>query len=134
MSRASPPNVYRASCYIQHRWEPSPASPIHDTTLTCYASNGCRPLFDVCIDALQHGAPAAPAALELEAISGPCKGSAFTKSGAVLTVGRTKARDIHIKDSAVSERHAELRWQKSKWTLTDVGSSNGTVLNGRKLR
>ncbi|CAK0784000.1 hypothetical protein CVIRNUC_007203 [Coccomyxa viridis] len=82
---------------------------------------------------VKHGAPAAPAALELEAVSGPCKGSAFTKSGTVLTVGRTKAGDIHIKDSAVSERHAELRWQESKWTLTDVGSSNGTVLNGRKL-
>lgn len=42
-------------------------------------------------------------------------------------------RDIHIKDAAVSERHAELRWEGNRWTVTDVGSSNGTVLNGRKL-
>ena len=48
-------------------------------------------------------------------------------------MGRTRARDIHIKDSAVSEKHAELSWEGSRWTVTDVGSSNGTVLNGKKL-
>ena len=90
-------------------------------------------LLDPFVDAMQSGAPAAPAALSLEVVSGPCKGSAFRKSGTVLMVGRTKARDIHIKDSTVSEKHAEIRWQEGRWTLTDAGSSNGTVLNGRRL-
>ena len=74
-----------------------------------------------------------PAVLSLEAVSGPCLGTTFSKRGERLTVGRTRARDLHIKDSAVSEKHAELRWEGRKWTVTDVGSSNGTVLNGRKL-
>lgn len=72
--------------------------------------------------------------LSLEAVSGPCKGTCLSKRGEQLTVGRTRARDLHIKDSAVSEKHAELHWQGRRWTVTDVGSSNGTVLNGRKLR
>ena len=71
--------------------------------------------------------------LSLQAIKGPCEGTTLTKAGKRLTVGRTRVRDIHIKDAAVSERHAELRWEGNRWTVTDVGSSNGTVLNGRKL-
>ena len=74
-----------------------------------------------------------PAVLSLEAVSGPCMGTTLSRRGEGLTVGRTKARDLHIKDSAVSEKHAELHWEGRRWTVTDVGSSNGTVLNGRKL-
>ena len=71
--------------------------------------------------------------LSLEAVSGPCMGTTLSRRGERLTVGRTRARDLHIKDSAVSEKHAELHWEGRRWTVTDVGSSNGTVLNGRKL-
>ncbi len=78
-------------------------------------------------------AQAEPAVLSLEAVSGPCMGTTLSRRGVRLTVGRTKARDLHIKGSAVSEKHAELHWEGRRWTVTDVGSSNGTVLNGRKL-
>lgn len=82
---------------------------------------------------LQRGKPSESAVLSLEAVSGPCLGTTLSKRGERLTVGRTRARDFHIKDSAVSERHAELHWEGRRWTVTDVGSSNGTVLNGRRL-
>ena len=72
-------------------------------------------------------------ALSLEAISGPCEGTVYTKAGDVLTVGRTRASKLHIKDPAVSERHAEVRWETDRWTVTDVGSSNGTTVNGETL-
>lgn len=53
-----------------------------------------------------------------------------------LTVGRTAASDFHIGDDAVSEAHAVLSWvpADAEWTLTDVGSSNGTAVNGRGIR
>ncbi len=82
---------------------------------------------------LQEEGNPEPAVLSLQAIKGPCEGATLTKAGKRLTVGRTRARDIHVKDAAVSEKHAELRWEGTRWTVTDVGSSNGTVLNGRKL-
>ena len=71
--------------------------------------------------------------LSLEAISGPCEGTVYSKAGDVLSVGRTRASKLHIKDAAVSERHAEVRWETDRWTLTDVGSSNGTAVNGQAL-
>ncbi len=47
----------------------------------------------------------------------------------------TKAHhSLHIKDDSVSERHALISWTGSAWQLRDVGSSNGTRVNGRKLR
>ena len=82
---------------------------------------------------LQEEGTSEPAVLSLQAIKGPCEGTTLTKAGKRLTVGRTRVRDIYIKDAAVSEKHAELRWEGNRWTVTDVGSSNGTVLNGRKL-
>ncbi|EIE19954.1 SMAD/FHA domain-containing protein [Coccomyxa subellipsoidea C-169] len=74
-----------------------------------------------------------PAALTLRATAGPCEGTNYSKAGPLLTVGRTRASKLHIKDSAVSEKHAELRWEGGHWNLTDVGSSNGTAVNGKKL-
>lgn len=41
---------------------------------------------------------------------------------------------MHIKgDPAVSERHGAIAWTADGWTLTDVGSSNGTLVNGERL-
>eukprot|EP00884_Botryococcus_braunii_P022166 jgi/Botrbrau1/8633/Bobra.0196s0027.1 len=70
--------------------------------------------------------------LVLQAIAGPCEGDAYRGTGnaTTLTVGRTRASKIHIKDRAISEKHAEISWNGSAWFLRDVGSSNGTKLNG----
>lgn len=71
--------------------------------------------------------------LRLQATAGPCEGTSYSKAGNVLTVGRTRASKVHIKDPAVSEKHAELRWEGGHWTVTDVGSSNGTAINNKSL-
>ncbi len=84
-------------------------------------------------DAVQAAVEELPAALTLSATAGPCEGTSYSKAGPLLTVGRTRASKLHIKDSAVSEKHAELRWEGGHWNLTDVGSSNGTAVNGKKL-
>jgi pSer/pThr/pTyr-binding forkhead associated (FHA) protein len=45
-----------------------------------------------------------------------------------------QASKMHIKgDPAVSERHGVITWTVEGWTLTDVGSSNGTLVNGERL-
>lgn len=79
----------------------------------------------------------APDILELHVIEGPAKGQALPKPArcqTTLTVGRTKASKMHIKgDPAVSERHAVIAWAPDGWTLADVGSSNGTLVNGERL-
>ncbi|XXF78695.1 FHA domain-containing protein [Myxococcaceae bacterium GXIMD 01537] len=53
----------------------------------------------------------------------------------VLTVGRLPSCDLVINDPSVSKEHALLRWhgQAGACTVEDLGSTNGTQLNGQKL-
>lgn len=75
-----------------------------------------------------------PDELKLKVTAGPSTDTEFCKPGMLkLTVGRTRASKIWIKDSAVSEKHAEIFWDGTNWVLQDKGSSNGTLLNGNSL-
>jgi hypothetical protein len=52
--------------------------------------------------------------------------------GAVI--GRSRECDIVLQDSNVSRRHAEIRPTGGDgWTITDLGSTNGVRINGRRL-
>jgi len=50
-----------------------------------------------------------------------------------LTIGRSSACELVLADETVSRRHAELRIHDGCWLLRDVGSSNGTWVNGRRV-
>jgi pSer/pThr/pTyr-binding forkhead associated (FHA) protein len=51
-----------------------------------------------------------------------------------LVVGRSPSADVSIPDGQVSSKHAELSEQDGRWLLTDVASTNGTFLEGRKVQ
>ncbi len=51
----------------------------------------------------------------------------------LLTLGRSRDCDIPIDDPSVSRRHAELHRDSDGFTLVDLGSTNGTQVNGRKI-
>ena len=51
----------------------------------------------------------------------------------VLTIGRSSSCDLVLVDRGISRRHAELRRQAGGAVLTDLGSANGTYVNGRRL-
>src|SRR5438552_6993866 len=48
----------------------------------------------------------------------------------VITVGRAPDNTIHIDDPSASARHAELRAAGKAYQLRDLGSTNGTRVNG----
>jgi Protein of unknown function (DUF3662)/FHA domain len=50
-----------------------------------------------------------------------------------VTLGRSRECDIVVEDANVSRRHAEVRPRGSVWMLSDLGSTNGTRLNGRTI-
>ena len=50
-----------------------------------------------------------------------------------VTLGRSRSSDVMIDDANVSRAHAEIRPHGSTWVLTDLGSTNGTRLNGRRV-
>jgi hypothetical protein len=48
-----------------------------------------------------------------------------------VTIGRLSSNDVVLSDSNVSRRHAELRSERGRWSIVDLGSTNGTVVNGK---
>ena len=53
--------------------------------------------------------------------------------GVRLTVGRAPSCDCVLPEECVSRRHAELRRDGERWFLRDLGSSNGTRVNGMRI-
>ncbi|ARP72968.1 peptide-binding protein [Streptomyces pluripotens] len=50
-----------------------------------------------------------------------------------LRIGRDPANGLRLNHETVSRTHAELSRQGSLWVLTDLGSTNGTTVNGRRV-
>jgi pSer/pThr/pTyr-binding forkhead associated (FHA) protein len=49
------------------------------------------------------------------------------------TIGRAMTNDIPLNDNFLSGEHALLEWDGSSWIVEDLGSTNGSWLNGREL-
>ncbi len=60
-------------------------------------------------------------------------GDRITLSGHTLTVGRSTECDVVIGDTNVSRRHAEIRPTIDGFTLVDLGSTNGSLVNGERI-
>jgi pSer/pThr/pTyr-binding forkhead associated (FHA) protein len=52
---------------------------------------------------------------------------------APVVIGRHHASDFVIGDSTVSRRHAALHRKGYSWIVEDLGSKNGTRVNGRRV-
>ena len=51
-----------------------------------------------------------------------------------FTIGRTKNSDMSMKDMAISKSHAVIRFSKGSFFIEDCGSTNGTRLNGKRVK
>ena len=59
---------------------------------------------------------------------------AYDLASARLLIGRESQNDIAVHDVNASRTHAELRFEpQGVWTITDLGSTNGTLVNGREV-
>ena len=65
-------------------------------------------------------------------LSGPAAGLRREVTGEVI-LGRSPSCDIPLEDSKVSRRHARIAIEEGTARVSDLGSRNGTIVNGEKI-
>jgi len=71
--------------------------------------------------------------LKLTMRQGPRPDQTFELFKDVHTIGREAGNDIIVNDPQVSRHHARLTMQGSAYVLEDLGSTNGSFVNGRRV-
>lgn len=74
-----------------------------------------------------------PGQYQLTMRSGPNPGTVYALDGDQITIGRDSSNEIPVNDAEVSRRHSRLNFQGGKYVLEDMGSTNGTFVNGQRL-
>jgi len=69
----------------------------------------------------------------LEPLVGPSLEAIPLDADGTVTLGRGRTCEGVLPHGTVSRRHAELRFVGSRWTLRDLGSRHGTIVNGTPL-
>jgi pSer/pThr/pTyr-binding forkhead associated (FHA) protein len=66
--------------------------------------------------------------------SGVMKGTRLPIRVPVVNIGRADYNDIVLADESVSTAHAKLQRREGVWTLVDLGSTNGTFVDGEQVK
>jgi len=70
----------------------------------------------------------------LTVIQGPDHGKTFDVDGPTATIGRDHGCEVTLRDPGVSRQHARFAFQNGRCVLRDLDSSNGTFVNGMRIR
>lgn len=88
------------------------------------------------IDSSTRRGAAAPAAAAAASPASPIidiDGQRYLLTGPVTVIGRGSEADIVVDDSGVSRRHLEIRLTQGHAIATDLGSTNGTFVEGHRI-
>ena len=66
--------------------------------------------------------------------AGPTIGKVFPLEGPEITIGRESTNAIAINDVEVSRKHARMEMRGPAYVIQDLGSTNGTFVNGEKIK
>jgi transcriptional regulator with GAF, ATPase, and Fis domain len=69
----------------------------------------------------------------VEILTGERQGHFLEVAGNSFFIGRDLVCDLRIDDGRTSRKHCEIFLHQAAWRLKDLGSSNGTTLNGQKI-
>jgi pSer/pThr/pTyr-binding forkhead associated (FHA) protein len=76
-------------------------------------------------------APAPSGQATLTALNG---GQTFALGASVVTLGRLPESDVVVDDPGASRQHARIRNSNGEFVLTDLGSTNGTLVNDESVQ
>jgi signal transduction histidine kinase len=62
------------------------------------------------------------------------QGTRFELEGPMIRVGRDASNDVQLHDTEASRHHAEIRCLDNAFTISDLNSSNGTYVNGQRIK
>jgi len=65
--------------------------------------------------------------------AGPTVGKVYPLEAPEITIGRENTNIISINDVEVSRRHARMELQGASYLIQDLGSTNGTFVNGQRV-
>jgi hypothetical protein len=65
--------------------------------------------------------------------TGTSVGKTFYLKTSLMIIGRHDSCDIILNDFSVSRRQAKIEYRQGKYILTDLGSTNGTFVNGKPV-
>ena len=71
---------------------------------------------------------------QLVIVGGPKQGIIFPLRQMVVSIGRAGGNDIVLQDSAASGQHARIERRGEQTFIVDLGSSNGTFVNGQRAQ
>ena len=74
-----------------------------------------------------------PGQYQLTMRSGPNPGTVYALDSDQISIGRDSTNEIPVNDAEVSRHHSRLTFQGGKYVLEDMGSTNGTFVNGQRL-
>jgi pSer/pThr/pTyr-binding forkhead associated (FHA) protein len=106
----------------------SPAGAAHRLSDTMYGIPS--------LERQQRITPTSPEAAPLASLlfrNGELKGRRLPIKVPVVNIGRGDYNDLVIVDPSVSTMHAKLQRREAVWILTDLGSTNGTFVEGERL-
>jgi pSer/pThr/pTyr-binding forkhead associated (FHA) protein len=78
--------------------------------------------------------PTGTGAAELMIEAGPDVGQSFKMASSTVRVGRSPDNDLILRDPATSGHHARLERRGAQFFITDLGSTNGTLVNGEPVQ
>jgi pSer/pThr/pTyr-binding forkhead associated (FHA) protein len=78
--------------------------------------------------------PIAAGEAQLVIESGPDTGQGFKMASSTARVGRSPDNDLVLRDPATSGHHARLERRGAQFFITDLGSTNGTLVNGEPVQ
>lgn len=68
----------------------------------------------------------------VQLVSGPSSPKAFELRG-IVAIGRSRENEIWLSDNTVSNHHARISMADGFWMIEDLGSKNGTLVNGERI-